>query len=183
MRIIGGSQRGFLFKTPKGVHVRPTTDMIREALFNILQPVSGKTFLDTFAGTGGVGMEALSRGAAQVVFLEKKMTLVRSIWDLAKELSYEHKVNVISSDVKKGIPQVAELDIEFDNVFLDPPYQRGLIEDTITRIGEAGLIGENSVMVVQHSKREPVRVTHEKFIIEQQRKYGDSMLTFIKIKS
>ena len=79
MRIAGGSKKGFLLKSPKVADVRPTTDMIKEALFNILQPVSGKTFLDVFAGTGSVGIEALSRGAAHVCFVDLNRQAVETI--------------------------------------------------------------------------------------------------------
>lgn len=183
MRIIGGTRRGFPLKRPKAAHVRPTTDMIKEALFNILLPVSGKSFLDVFAGTGSVGVEALSRGAALVFFIEKQNDLAKSIKALTKELGFEENTRIIPLDIKKGILQISQLDIKFDYVFIDPPYQKDLIEDTMIRIDQAGLIDDHSLIVIQHSKREPVRLPESRFSLEDQRTYGDSMLTFLKIKT
>jgi 16S rRNA (guanine966-N2)-methyltransferase len=183
MRIIGGSKKGFPLKRPKAADVRPTTDMIKEALFNILHPLDGKTFLDLFAGTGNVGIEALSRGASQVAFIEKNKDLARMIKDLAKKLGFEENARVISMDVKKGLLQLSTPNDKFDYVFIDPPYQKDLIADTIEGIDQAGLLTEDSLIVVQHSKREPVHLPYEGYSLEDQRTYGDSMLTFIKIKT
>lgn len=183
MRIIGGTQKGFLLKRPKAAHVRPTTDMIKEALFNILQSVSGKAFLDVFAGTGSVGIEALSRGASLVVFVEKDLDSARSIKDLARQLAFEENSHVVSLEMKKGILQISQLNVKFDYVFIDPPYQKNLIEDTIDRIEKAGLVNEDSVIVIQHSKREPVHFPEGRYCVDDQRNYGDSMLTFLKINA
>jgi 16S rRNA (guanine966-N2)-methyltransferase len=183
MRIIGGFKKGFPLKRPKAANVRPTTDMIKEALFNILHPINGKTFLDLFAGTGNVGIEALSRGAAQVTFIENNKDLARSIKDLAKQLGFEGNAQIISMEMKKGILQISQLDLKFDYVFIDPPYQKDLIEDTIDRIDQVGLVNESSLIVVQHSKREQVVLPRGRFGLEDQRNYGDSMLTFLKIKT
>lgn len=183
MRIIGGAKKGFLLKRPKAAEVRPTTDMIKEALFNILHPVSGKTFLDLFAGTGNVGIEALSRGASMVVFLEKNKDLARSIKDLTQQLCFEENAKIICREMKKGILQLSQLNIMFDYVFIDPPYQNDLIEDTLKQINEGGLVNEDSLIVVQHSKRESIDLTKQRYSMEDQRIYGDSMLTFLKIKT
>ncbi len=183
MRIIGGTQKGFSLKRPKAAHVRPTTDMMKEALFNILQPVTGKTFLDVFAGTGSVGIEALSRGASLVIFVEQHHDLAKSITALTKQLGFKEHARVISMEMKKGLHQISELNARFDYVFIDPPYQKDLIEDTMIRLGRAGLVDERSLIVIQHSKREPVRLRQSGFSLEDQRTYGDSMLTFLKIKT
>lgn len=183
MRIVGGSKKGFLLKRPKSAGVRPTTDMIKEALFNILQSISGKTFLDVFAGTGSVGIEALSRGASLAVFVEKNVDLARSIRDLVRQLAFEENSRVVSLEMKKGILQISQLKVKFDYVFIDPPYQKDLIEDTIDRIEKAGLVNGDSVIVIQHSKREPVYFPEGRYCVEDQRNYGDSMLTFLKINT
>ncbi len=182
MRIAGGSKKGFLLKSPKVADVRPTTDMIKEALFNILPSVAGKNFLDLFAGTGSVGIEALSRGASMAVFLERNGGLTRSIEDHIRRLGFEENAKVICMDMKKGIPEIARLNIPFDYIFIDPPYRRGLIEDAISRIDGAEMVDPATWIVVQHSKREPVALADERYSVEDQRTYGDSMLSFIKIK-
>ena len=183
MRIVGGSKKGFLLKRPKSSEVRPTTDMIKEALFNILHPIVGKTFLDVFAGTGNVGIEALSRGASMVVFIERKKDLARSIKDLTQQLDFEGNARIIPMEMNKGILSLGQLNIAFDFVFIDPPYQKDLIKETINRIDKAGVVNEESLIVVQHSKREPINLPDERYELEDQRTYGDSMLTFIKIKT
>jgi 16S rRNA (guanine966-N2)-methyltransferase len=183
MRIVGGSKKGFLLKKPKSADVRPTTDMIKEALFNILHSVSGKTFLDLFSGTGSVGIEALSRGASLVVFIERKKDLARSIKDLALQLGFEENARIVSMEMSKGILRLCQFNIVLDYIFIDPPYQKDLIEETINRIDKAGLVTEDSLIVIQHSKREPIKLLDGKYSVEDQRTYGDSMLTFIKIKT
>jgi 16S rRNA (guanine966-N2)-methyltransferase len=157
--------------------------MIKEALFNILHPVVGKTFLDVFAGTGNVGIEALSRGASMVVFIERKKDLAKSIKDLTYLLGFEENARIIAMEMNKGILSLGHFNSTFDFVFIDPPYQKDLIEETINRIDKAGAVNENSLIVVQHSKREPVKLPDERYGVEDQRIYGDSMLTFIKIKT
>jgi len=181
MRISGGSKKGFHLKSPRVGDVRPTTGMIKEALFNILPPVAGKTFLDLFAGTGSVGIEALSRGAVMAVFVEKNDILARSIQDHIRRLEFEANAKVIQMDMKKGILQIARLNIPFDYIFIDPPYLRGLVEDTISRIDRAGVFKPETWIVVQHSKWEPVTLADKRYRVEDQRTYGDSTLTFIQI--
>ena len=182
MRIAGGSKKGFQLKSPKVADVRPTTDMIKEALFNILPPVAGKTFLDLFAGTGSVGIEAHSRGASMAVFIERHGELVSSIKDHIRRLDFVENAKVIPMDMKRGITQISRLKIRFDFIFIDPPYLRGLIEDTISRIERADVINPEAWIVVQHSKREQFAMEYKRYSVEDQRVYGDSMLSFIKIK-
>jgi len=182
MRISGGSRKGFLLKSPKVANVRPTTDMIKEALFNILPSVAGKTFLDLFAGTGSVGIEALSRGALMAFFVERNGELAKSIKEHIQRLDFEENAKVIQMDMKKGILHIARLNVPFDYIFIDPPYLKGLIEDTLSRIDKADVVNPDAWIVVQHSKREPITLTDKRYRVEDQRTYGDSMLSFIKIK-
>ena len=182
MRIVGGTKKGFPLKKPKSGDIRPTTDKIKASLFNILRTVEGANFLDLFAGTGGVGMEALSRGAHKVVFIERNTTSAGSIKEDIKQLEFENQAEVISLEMKKALPLLAERRTSFNYIFIDPPYQRDLVRDSLSCIAKMGLAGEETLLIVQHSKREPIQLEDDGFSVVDCRNYGDTMLTFLKLK-
>jgi 16S rRNA (guanine(966)-N(2))-methyltransferase RsmD len=182
MRIVGGTQKGYSLKRPKSADVRPTTEKIREALFNILRSVENNRFLDLFAGTGSVGLEALSRGAAKAVFVERNAAAVKALDADIKHLNLDAYAEIIALDCRKALAILGNRGELFDDIFIDPPYQRGWIEETLTGIHDHGLANAESIIIVQHSKREPVNVEEDKFTMIDRRSYGDSMLSFIKLK-
>ncbi|MCL2202088.1 MAG: 16S rRNA (guanine(966)-N(2))-methyltransferase RsmD, partial [Oscillospiraceae bacterium] len=125
MRVISGSVRGRKLKEPAGVSVRPTSDMVKESVFNIIQfDIEGRKVLDMFAGTGQLGLEALSRGAGSAVFVDSKSDSVKLIWENVKICGFEDRVQVLLRDALR----YAEGDEKFDLIFLDPPYGDGVLE-------------------------------------------------------
>ena len=149
MRIITGSARGAKLKTPKGMDTRPTADRVKESLFNILGGrVAGCQVLDIFAGTGNLGLEALSRGAAAAVFID------RATADLIKEnAAHTHlsaQADVRRGDVFAGLSRLAADGKQFDLVFCDPPYHKGLWERALAFLDVSPLLTARAIVVIEH---------------------------------
>jgi 16S rRNA (guanine966-N2)-methyltransferase len=182
MRIIGGSARG-LHLTPVGTgdpkaHLRPTSDRVREAIFNLLinggygNPVAGAQVLDVFAGTGALGLEALSRGAARAVFLENGAVGLALLKKNIALMRAEDRCEVLRRDATK--PGLAP-DARFDLVFLDPPYGKGLGEAALTALAP-WLAPEALVVWEESSPPAPP----PGFDVLDQRKYGDTVITILR---
>ncbi|MDQ5986926.1 MAG: Ribosomal RNA small subunit methyltransferase D [Syntrophus sp. SKADARSKE-3] len=183
MRIIGGEAGGRTIASPKGLKVRPTSEMVREALFNILGSLEGTTFADIFAGTGCVGIEALSRGASKVAFVEKNPRMAHQIENVVQELGYVSRAEVLATDVKNGILRLSRANRPYDIVFADPPYERDYISKTVQYCLEGELMSKDGLMVIQHSVRELLALPSgmKAFInVLEQRRYGDTAISFIR---
>lgn len=186
MRVIAGTYRSRILKTLKGLALRPTSDYLRETLFNVLGPaVSGARFIDLFAGTGAVGIEALSRGASEVVFIENHAPAAALIRRNLEGLDIRRGALVLPVDVLRGLEKVAARrkpdDPPFDFVFLDPPYAESEQYDRVLRsLGSAILLSEGSTVVAEHSSKLtlPERFGH----LEQSRVLvrGDAALSFYR---
>ena len=184
MRIIGGSRRGLkLAEVGEGdqaAHLRPTSDRVREAIFNLLinahgNPVTGARVLDLFAGTGALGLEALSRGASQVTFVDdgaKALGLIRA--NIAK-MRAEGETRVLRQDVRK---LGANAGAGYELVFLDPPYGKGLGEVALAAALTGGWLAPGA-MVVWEEGAAPV--LPEGFALVDQRKYGDTVVTLVRV--
>jgi 16S rRNA (guanine(966)-N(2))-methyltransferase RsmD len=182
MRIIGGQAKGRRIAVPPGYAVRPTADRIKEALFNILASVDGLMFLDLYAGTGNVGMEALSRGAKQVVFVEKINLLVKSIKKNLDEFGFQGRYRIVHMDAEKAIMCLAQEGASFDLIFADPPYRMGLIDNTLglLKVYSSILAGDGK-LILQHVVSEPLKLrTDTAFELEDSRRYGDTILSFLR---
>ena len=184
MRIIGGEARGRPIHLPKGCRIRPTSDRVKESLFDILQPVAGVSFLDVFAGCGNVGLEALSRGARSAAFVEKAPQLAAAIQSNAQGLGFTERASIIIADADSGLRRLGKRGIRFDILFADPPYEEGFLAEIGASLTEADLLEEDGIAVLQHSVREPVAAAHwSAWAVADQRRYGDTLLTFLKIKN
>ncbi len=153
MRIITGTARGARLKAPRGLSTRPTADRVRESLFSILgSRVQGRRVLDLFAGTGSLGLEALSRGAAQAVFVDRATAGV--LRDNASHTHLEDKARILGSDVFPAMERLAGAGERFDLVFCDPPYRRGLWERALKVLDDSPLLAEDALVVVEHGTDE-----------------------------
>ncbi|MDO9528381.1 MAG: 16S rRNA (guanine(966)-N(2))-methyltransferase RsmD [Syntrophales bacterium] len=182
MRIIGGQAKGRRIFVPKG-HIRPTSDMIKEALFNILPPMEGKTFLDLFAGTGSIGLEAMSRGAVKVVFVEVNRFSIETIKKNLSVCGFNNKHEIISASVRDGVKLLNKKKEQFDVIFADPPYERGFIKETLCLLGSGSLVSEDGIIVIQHSCREESDWNADEFALMDQKRYSDTMVSFLKMHS
>lgn len=153
MRIITGSARGSRLKTPKGQATRPTSDRIKESLFNILgSKVYGRKVLDIFAGTGNLGLEALSRGADSACFVDQATAAL--IRENAVHTRLQDKAAVHGCDVFAQLSRFAQGRESFDLIFCDPPYHKGLAWRALTFFDESSVLAHDGILVVEHGADE-----------------------------
>jgi 16S rRNA (guanine966-N2)-methyltransferase len=156
--------------------------MVKEAIFNILPPLSGKTFLDIFAGTGSVGLEALSRGASSVVFIEKDGSLSHSIKKSLLQYGFAGRHEILAMEAKKALLVLQKRNENFDVLFADPPYNRGMVKEILDCIAGGRLFAEDGMLIMQHSAQEELRGDHiGDLILTDQRRYGGTILSFLKL--
>jgi 16S rRNA (guanine966-N2)-methyltransferase len=186
MRVIAGTYRSRLLKSLKGNALRPTSDRLRETLFNILgSAVEKSRFLDIFAGTGAVGIEALSRGAAQAVFIENHPPAAALIRRNLESLGIGSSAVVLPLDAVRGLEKLAlrhkSTDPPFDFVFLDPPYAQA---DEYTRVlhylAAAQFLDEGSTIIAEHSRRLDLPLQTSKLEHTRILRQGDAALTFYR---
>lgn len=181
MRISGGEAKGRLIRVPAGGHVRPTTDRVRESLFNILSTIAEKSFLDLYAGSGIVGLEALSRGAGLSVFVEKDFRIASALKTGISGFGFANRAEVISAPVYKALEILRRKGNRFDIIFADPPYDEGLAAETIHLMENGELMAPDGVFVLQHSARE---ITGElkpvSMLLTDERRYGETILSFFR---
>lgn len=180
MRIIGGSLKGKkLFSIP-GTKVRPTADRLRESIFNILSfKVSEAIVLDLFSGTGAFGIESLSRGAKQAVFVEKSRDALDVIKRNIQASVLEKQIQVIKWDILKNLNCLRRIPLRFDLVFMDPPYNRDMIQKGLRNLYHSDCLNQGGCIVVEHSASEPILENTIEFAILDQRKYGKTLVTFL----
>jgi 16S rRNA (guanine966-N2)-methyltransferase len=183
MRIVGGRLRGRALAAPKSQAVRPTADRLREALFNILahaygDPVTGARVLDLFAGTGALGLEALSRGAAFTLFVDDGAEARALIRNNVEALGAGGTSKVYRRDATRLGP-AAPLD-PFSLIFLDPPYGKGLAEKALRSARDGGWLTTDALIVVEEAKGS--LPTPEQFEEIERRDYDDTEITFLRLK-
>ena len=183
MRIIAGKFRSRQLKSLKGLSLRPTSDMLRETLFNILGPrVEGSRFLELFAGTGAIGIEALSRGAALVVFVENHSAAVRLIRENLSSLEITSEARVIPSKVSTAIAKLQNEPADtFDFIFFDPPYSNEAdYGATLDLLENSSFAGESTIVIAEHHKK--FRMPKSLGRLQQFRTLvqGDAALTFYR---
>lgn len=152
MRVIAGSAKRLKLKTLDGLDTRPTTDRIKETLFNMIAPyLYNCVFLDLFAGSGGIGIEALSRGAKEAVFVEKNPKAMACIRENLKYTKLENKALTISSDALTALYRL-EGEKKFDYIFMDPPYDQLLEKSVLQYLSKSDLLSEDVVIIVEASR-------------------------------
>lgn len=152
MRVIAGSAKRLQLKTLEGLDTRPTPDRIKETLFNMISPfLPGCNFLDLFAGSGGIGIEAISRGAAEAVFVEKNVEAMACIKENLHRTNMANKAMTITSDVMIALQRM-EGEKKFDYVFMDPPYNQSLEKTVLAYLSDSDLLAEDGVVIIEASR-------------------------------
>lgn len=152
MRVIAGSARRLLLKTPQGLETRPTSDKVKETLFNMLMPdIYDSVFLDLFAGSGGIGIEALSRGAKRAVFVEKSKAALECIKANIHTTHFEDSSTIMANDASSALRMLSGRD-SFDIIFMDPPYDKGYEKEMLSIIANSTLLNEDGLIVVEAVK-------------------------------
>ncbi|MDO8520232.1 MAG: 16S rRNA (guanine(966)-N(2))-methyltransferase RsmD [Deltaproteobacteria bacterium] len=176
MRIISGLAKGRRLATPKSPLIRPVSDKVKEAIFNILGPIDGETVLDLFAGTGSVGLEAASRGAAKVVLVDGGEEGIRLIRKNIAVCGFEETAVAVKGILPRVLEIVARKNPPFNLVFVDPPYDKGLIDPTLQALVSHKLIDAQSRVIIEHSPREIPSPTG--LGLTDSRKYGQTIVSF-----
>jgi 16S rRNA (guanine(966)-N(2))-methyltransferase RsmD len=180
MRIIGGKFKSRLISMPKGVDIRPTQDKVREAIFNIMGDIAGRSVLELFAGSGAFGIEAISRGAGHVTFVDNNPRCIEQIKRSLESLEIDGgQYDVIRADAVKIIPKMRAQDKKFNIVFLDPPYYKELAKNCLLSINSYDILARIGLVLVEHFKKDilPTDLDGLRFI--QERRYGDTIVTLL----
>lgn len=179
MRVIGGNAKGHRLRAPRGRSLRPTAARVKEALFNILpHDLSGLRVLDLFAGTGNLSVEALSRGAAEAILVDASREAGKAIRENLRTLGFSGKSEVWIAPAPKATRLLARRGEKFDLIFLDPPYQKDWIGKILRTIAQEELLREAGIVVAEHSVRENVEENYGRLNLQDQRRYGTTMLSF-----
>ncbi len=177
MRIVAGKYRGRRLATPTTQKIRPTADRVREALFSIIAArVPGARVLDLFAGTGALGLEALSRGAVQAVFVDRDAEAVHIIRANVRLLGVVDRVEVFHGEVSRVVKHLVERQSLFDILFMDPPYGKGHIESTLPILG--ALAHPRGLLIAEHPVKELPPAASGDWRHIDTRTYGDTAISF-----
>jgi len=175
MRIIAGSARGRTLATPKDSRVRPTTDRVRESLFALLGSFDESVVWDVFSGTGALGLEALSRGADYVYLSDSSRASIQIIEENVRRVDGGDRVRVLAMSYERALER---LEHDPDVIFLDPPYESGLLESALTLIAKSQVIGKGALMVCEQGASE-VPIRHPAFELDDERVYGGTRITLL----
>ncbi|MFQ5655916.1 MAG: 16S rRNA (guanine(966)-N(2))-methyltransferase RsmD [Candidatus Methylomirabilales bacterium] len=183
MRVIAGTSKGRRLKVPKGKGVRPTSDYLRETLFDILGPsVCGTRFLDLYAGSGAVGIEALSRGGDEVVFLEQDPACLRVLRKNVEAAGFGER-RVVAGDVLRLLPRLVRQGERFDIIFLDPPYGSRLAERTLDIVASGDLLRPGGIVIVEHFAKEPLPPRFGHLTRVREKAHGQTVLSFYGVRT
>lgn len=179
MRVISGEFKGRNLEQIVGIEIRPTSDRVKESLFNILGTrLTDCAFLDLFAGTGGIGIEAYSRGAAQVVFIDESSKSIKILKSNLDKLSISDKVEVYNTDYLNAIKRLDYDNKKFDIIFIDPPYLKGFEQIALLQISECNMLADEGIIVVEHDLKDKMQENIGKLKLTRQNRYGNTMLSF-----
>ena len=180
MRIISGDLKGKKIRSIKGTKTRPTSDRLRESIFNIIAfNVQHTRILDLFAGTGAFAIEALSRGDRFAVFIDISKSAVSAIRENIKSCNLDDRVKVIKWDITKNLTCVEHSKPAFDLVFMDPPYDKNFLKPTLLNLHLSRCMKKGCLIIVEHSLHEPIPKDPAVFEITDQRKYGKTLVSFL----
>ena len=184
MRVLAGELKGQRLNTPKGRTTRPTADQVRIACLDTLMPyLEAGPFLDLFAGAGGIGIEALSRGAPSAVFVEEDRGAIAALSDNVARLGLKDRARVIRADVTHALATLASEGARFAVVFLDPPYDSLHTAGTLDRLGEGACLTPGAVVVAQHPTKRPPALDGGALALWKTKRFGETTLTFFRARA
>jgi 16S rRNA (guanine966-N2)-methyltransferase len=180
MRIIGGTSKGRKLAPVHGRGIRPTSDRVKESIFNILGgDIEDQIVLDLFAGTGNLGLEALSRGASRVLFVEKSRQALSLIQRNLSQCGMEDRAEILPTDALRAIGILNQRKEVFDLILMDPPYEKGLVQRMLTKIENMGICHADSILVIEHDRREALPSRTPGWALLRERKIGDTLISFL----
>ena len=175
LRVVGGEARGRRLKTPKGI--RPTQGIVKEAIFNLVGPaIDGVHVLDLFAGSGALGIEALSRGAAAVTFVDREPRGLAILRQNLDALDLKARAHVVRGDVVRWLESSPDQLKQADFVFMDPPYEDAILDRALKAIDR---VATGATVVVEHSRRQELPAL-TRLQVDRQRRYGDTVVSVLR---
>ena len=180
LRIIAGKYKGRRLHSPRGKSIRPTADRVREAIFNIVgSRCQGHVVFDLFAGTGALGLEALSRGADQVVFVDSHHSAVDVIRRNISACGCGESTLVFAADIRQNLGCLKKAARPAEVVFMDPPYRQGLVGSALHQLHSGNFIAPEAILIIEHPSDDPLPETGEIFQLDDQRRYGKTLVSFL----
>jgi 16S rRNA (guanine(966)-N(2))-methyltransferase RsmD len=188
VRISSGRLRGRkvaiskkIFSSTDSDELRPTSSKVRESIFNILQTeIDQALFLDLYAGTGAVGLEALSRGAEKVFFVENSRIRAKAIMDYIHKLGLDDRASVYQEEAEAFLKRSVRTGLKFDIIFADPPYMSGEIDKVLPYIGECNILKDEGCILVEHSSKAALAENIQNIKMVKKYRYGDTMITLYR---
>ncbi|MBD2870785.1 16S rRNA (guanine(966)-N(2))-methyltransferase RsmD [Paenibacillus arenilitoris] len=178
MRVIAGEAKGRALKAVPGMNTRPTTDKVKEAIFSMIGPYfDGGMALDLFAGTGGLGIEAWSRGVERTVFVDRDKISVDVIRQNVQSAKMESAAEIYRNDAERALKALAKREQRFRLVFLDPPYKMTTMDEVMVQLAENGLLEPNAVIVVEHDAAHRYAEALGDFTQIKHARYGDTAVS------
>lgn len=182
MRVVAGERKGIPLRAIAGTTTRPTTDKVKEALFNIIGPFfEGGIALDLFAGSGGLGIEALSRGAERAIFIEKDRRAVQVLKENIKKCRYEEVSEVYCTDASRAVKALLKRDIQIDYLFVDPPYKKLEYYDYISLLVEGGKLADDAIIVCEHSTEVQLPDAYGRYSCIRDETYGNTIISIYRM--
>jgi 16S rRNA (guanine(966)-N(2))-methyltransferase RsmD len=182
MRVISGTARGTRLVSLGSADIRPTLDRVKESFFNQVGPgLEGLTFLDLFAGSGSMGIEALSRGAETVVFVEPNLEAQRIIMqnlEKCRMTGDSPRWVLLKSPALAGLKTLKERNLSFDLIYVDPPFADDLYETTLLGLSPSGILRQDAIIVAEHFHKTVLQTNYDKLGFYKDRRLGDSCLSF-----
>ena len=181
MRVIAGEAKGRRLQVPRGLAVRPSASRLREALFGILESrdaIAGARVLDLFAGTGALGLEALSRGASSLTAVEKDRSVARILRDNLERCGFSDRARVVERTVETHLAGLPDGE-RFDLVLVDPPYREGLADVALRSLASGDRLASGEIVVVEHARGEAITIPAG-LRLDTERRYGDSLVSLYR---
>ncbi len=173
MKIISGKYKGRIIKGFDTVGTRPTMDRVRESLLATINPyLKDKIVLDLFAGTGSLGLEAISNGAKKAIFVDKNKICINNIKETIIKLGIEEEIKLINSDYQNALKEIEKVDI----IFLDPPYHENILNKAISKIEELDILNKNGLLIAEFEEEKPIC----NYELLKEKKYGDKYINIYK---
>ncbi|KKD47061.1 16S rRNA (guanine(966)-N(2))-methyltransferase RsmD [Listeria seeligeri] len=183
MRVIAGERKGHALKAVPGNNTRPTTDKVKESLFSIIGPFfDGDVVLDLFAGSGGLGIEALSRGAERAVFIDQAQAAIKTIRLNLESCHFTDRAEVYRNEAERALKLLHKNEWKFDLVFLDPPYKKQQLEKLLLQLEKLALVSENGRIICEHDKEAVMPDTVGNFVKIKAVSYGITVLSIFEFQ-
>ncbi|PAB58880.1 16S rRNA (guanine(966)-N(2))-methyltransferase RsmD [Anaeromicrobium sediminis] len=181
MRVISGRARGRRLNSPKGTNTRPTTDRVKESIFSIINfYIQDSKILDLFAGTGALGIEAISRGAEYGVFVDNDKNSIKTIKENLENMGFEKESTVLYCDVDAAISKLSTKGEKFHIIFMDPPYLKGFIEPSLEKIYNSEILTEDGIILIEHDVKDILIENIAGFYKYKEKKYGNTLISIYK---